>query len=63
MLRAFGSDSAFGPNQDAGDSHSGASKFGPTVQAPSASRRAAAGIRLNITLVPAAPPRRLSARF
>ena len=52
--------SAFLANQDAGDSHSGGSKFGPTVQAPSASVRAAAERRLNITLIPATPGRRLS---
>ncbi len=63
MLGCGGSGSAFFANQEPGDSHSGDSKFGPTVQAPRASSKAAAGIRFDITLVSVPPPGPPDVRF
>ena len=51
--------SAFLANQDAGDSHSGVSKFGPTVQPASSSSGSGGRYSSQLALVSAAPGRRL----
>ena len=55
-LAAGATGSAFLANQVSGESHPGASKFGPTVQPASSSRTAAAGNCFTIVLISAAAP-------